>query len=76
LIVVAGVVGLRVYLSHRPVKPASKPAPPAVTPVVRSWALAPIVIKPDSAAAGSSVPPSAAAGVPSDSEHYQLTPEQ
>ena len=61
-------------------KSASKPTPPAVKPIkpiARSWALAPIVIKPDPpAAAGSSVPPSAAAGFTDESSRYQLTAEQ
>ena len=57
-------------------KSASKQAAP-VKPVVRLWALAPIVVKPDPpAATGSSAPLNVAPDVPGESQRYQLTPEQ
>jgi hypothetical protein len=79
-IALVSAVGIGIYRAHQPKKSAGKQAAP-VKPVVRSWAPAPIVIKPDPpAAAGSLVPPSVPANVPGDiqgeSRRYQLTPEQ
>jgi hypothetical protein len=76
LIALASAIGFWVYRAHRPVKSASRQVAP-VKPGVRSWALAPIVVKPGPpAATGSSVPLSIAPDVPGESHRYQLTPEQ
>jgi hypothetical protein len=66
-----------VYRSHRPVTSASKLVA-LVKPVVHSWALAPIVVKtdPPSSATNSSVPLKVTPEDPSESQRYQLTPEQ
>jgi hypothetical protein len=68
LIILAAAIGVGVYRAHRPPKPAAKQAAP-VKPVVRPWALAPIVVKPDPA-------PAAGSSVSGESPSYQLTPEQ
>ena len=70
LIALASAVGFAIYRAHRPVKSAAKQDAP-VKPVVRSWALATIVVSPDPT--GSS---RAASDVPGESPRYQLTPEQ
>jgi hypothetical protein len=77
LIVLGSVAGIVVYYrAHRPAKSAENPAAP-VKPVVRSWPLAPIVVKPDPPPpAGSAVPPKPVPDVSDESSHYQLTAQQ
>jgi hypothetical protein len=64
LMVLGSGAGFWAYRAHRPPKPVPKPAAP-VKPPVRSWALATIVVKPDS-----SVPVNATAEV-----HGALLPD-